>query len=102
MNQEGADTLWYQPDLDVFLNRWFSNYEEARRSLESEGGFLLPYRRHFYVCQPEAISALGLDPEDADWELIGRDCARPSDAGAFERLREKREEFVRQSRTKRS
>ena len=84
----------------MFLNRWFSNYEEARRSLESEGGFLLPYRRHFYVCQPEAISAMGLDPEDPDWELIGRDCARPSDAGAFERLREKRAEVLRQSRTK--
>ena len=102
MGREDADELWYQPDLDVFLNRWFSNYEEARRSLESEGGFLMPYRRHFYVCQPEAISALGLDPEDADWELIGRDCARPSDAGAFERLREKRAEFVRQSGLKRS
>ena len=102
MRREDADDLWYQPDLDVFLNRWFSNYEEARRSLESEGGFLLPYRRHFYVCQPEAISAMGLDPEDADWELIGRDCARPSDAGAFERLREKRAEVVRQSGLKRS
>ena len=100
MRREDADDLWYQPDLDVFLNRWFSNYDEARRSLESEGGFLLPYRRHFYVCQPEAISAMGLDPEDADWELIGRDCARPSDAVAFERLREKRAEVVRQSRTK--
>jgi len=102
LRREDADDLWYQPDLDVFLNRWFSNYDEARRSLESEGGFLLPYRRHFYVCQPEAISAMGLDPGDPDWDLIGRDCARPSDADAFERLREKREEVVRQSRTERS
>jgi hypothetical protein len=100
MKQNDADTLWYQPDLDVFLNRWFSNYEEARRSLESEGGFLLPYKQHFYICQPEAIRALGLDPEDADWELIGRDCPRPADERAFERLRDKREQVVEQLRLK--
>jgi len=41
MSVESDDTLWYQPDLDVFLNRWFPNYEAARRSLETEGGFLL-------------------------------------------------------------
>lgn len=96
---EGADTLWYQTNLDVFLNRWFSDYEEARRSLESEGGFLMPYRRHFFVCEPEAIRAMGLEPDDADWERIGWDCARPSDREAFERLREKRERIVREGRS---
>ena len=33
MRRDDSDDLWYQPDLDVFLNRWFSNYDEARRSL---------------------------------------------------------------------
>ena len=94
MNQVDASTLWYQPNLDVFLNRWFSNYEDARKSLESEGGFLLPYRRHFYVCEAGAISAMGLEPDDPDWERIGRDCARPADEEAYRRLREKRERVV--------
>ena len=96
MERKDADELWYQPDLDVFLNRWFSNYEDARGSLESEGGFLLPYRRHFYVCEAGAIRALGLEPDDPDWELIGRDCARPADAEAYGRLREKRERAVQE------
>ena len=51
-------------NLDVFLNRWFSTYEEARRSLESEGGFLLPYRRHFFVCEADVIKEMGLEPDD--------------------------------------
>lgn len=96
MERKDADELWYQPDLDVFLNRWFPNYDEARRSLESEGGFLLPYRHHFYVCEAGAIRALGLEPEDPDWERIGRDCARPADAEAYRRLRAKREQVARE------
>ena len=35
MTDTDSDKLWYQPNLDVFLNRWFSTYEEARRSLEA-------------------------------------------------------------------
>ena len=94
MDRDNADELWYQPDLDVYLNRWYANYEEARASRERHGGFLLPYRRHFYVCQPEVVRALGLDPEDSDWERVGFDAARPADAEAFSRLREKREAVV--------
>jgi hypothetical protein len=98
MSVESEETLWYQPNLDVFLNRWFPNYEAARRSLESEGGYLLPYRRHFYVCDDGAIRAMGLEPDDPDWERIGRDCARPADAEAYRRLREKRERVRSESK----
>jgi len=87
--------LWYETNLDVFLNHWFSNYDEARASREHHGGFLLPYQTHFFVCQPDVIAALGLDPEDSDWEKIGHDCAHPDDKDAFARLREKREGVVR-------
>ncbi len=95
---EDADTLWYSPGLDVFLNRWFSKYEEARKSLESEGGYLLPYRRHFFVCESGAIQAMGLEPDDPDWERIGWDCVRPVDMQAHQRLSEKREQIVREGR----
>lgn len=95
MGTDRADTLWYQSNLDVFLNRWFSKYEDARRSLESEGGYLLPYRHQFFVCEAGAIRALGLDPGDEDWERVGRDCAEPADEQAYRRLRGKRERAVR-------
>ena len=94
MTDPNSDKLWYQPDLDVFLNRWFANYEEARQALESGGGFLLPYRKHFFVCEADVIQALGLEPEDPDWEKIGRDGAQPKDQDAYQRLREKRAQVV--------
>lgn len=97
MSQVDTSTLWYQPNLDVFLNRWFSNYEDARKSLESEGGFLLPYKHHFFVCDAEAIRALGLEPNDPDWEKIGWNCVHPMDMQAYQRLLEKREQVVSES-----
>lgn len=100
MPEPKQDELWYQTSLDIFLNRWFSNYEDARHDRETHGGFLLPYRHHFYVCKPEVISALGLDPEDDDWEKIGYDCARPQDSEAFHRLRNIRERVVAEQEKK--
>ena len=41
MSNKRADSIWYQTNLDIFLNRWFSTYEEARESLETHGGYLL-------------------------------------------------------------
>jgi len=94
MSEVDAGKLWYHPNLDVFLNRWFSSYEAARSSLESEGGFLLPYQEHFFVCESDVISAMGLEPDDPDWEKIGRDCVSPADAAAFQRLFDKRVRVV--------
>ena len=94
MIDSDSDKLWYQPNLDVFLNQWFSNYEEARRALGSGDGFLLPYKNHFFVCEAGVIRALGLEPDDQDWEKIGRDAAKPKDAEAFQRLRKKRMRVV--------
>ena len=62
MSEIDMSTLWYQTNLDIFLNRWFSNYDDARRAREAEGGFLLPYKHHFFVCKAEVIRALGLSP----------------------------------------
>ena len=96
MSNEDAGTLWYQTSLDVFLNRWFANYEDARASLERDGGYLLPYRRQFFVCEADVISVLGLDPNDPDWETIAHDAAQPSDESAYERLRQKRENVLKE------
>jgi len=95
MDQPDKDTLWYQPNLDVFLNRWYSSYADARKAREHHGGFLLRYKSHFFVCQADVIRALGLEPDDPDWERIGWDAAQPADPEAFERLRQKRESIVR-------
>jgi hypothetical protein len=77
--------------MDAVVNRWFTTYEAARASLEAEGGYLLPYRRHFFVTLREGVRELGLDPDDPDWARIGWDWVRPADAEAWARLRAKRE-----------
>ena len=85
----------YDPRMDVYLNRWFARYEDARASLEDDGGFLFPYGRQFFVCGEGAVRVLGLDPGDPDWDRIGRDWARPEDEQAWLRLRERRERVLR-------
>jgi hypothetical protein len=81
-----APTAMYAPAMAAYLNVWFADYEEARAHRLAEGGYLLPYRDHFLVVEPEAIRELGLDPDDPDWARIGYDFARPRDAAAHARL----------------
>ncbi|MDT4966802.1 MAG: hypothetical protein QOJ64_1539 [Acidobacteriota bacterium] len=95
MKESDGDELWYQPDLDVFLNRWFAHYEDARDSRENEGGYLFPFKRHFFVCEADVIRAIGLDSADPDWQKVGWDCASPVDEAAYQRLRSKREAVLR-------
>jgi len=85
----GAPTM-YVPTMDAFINRWFARYEDARKSLETEGGFLFPFNDQFFVTESEALRELGMDPGDPDWERIGHDWVRPLDAEAMQRLLEKR------------
>lgn len=82
-------TMWV-PRMGGVLSRWFADYDEARASLELEGGYLLPYRQHYFVTTSAAIEELGLDPLDCDWARIGWDWVRPASAEAWERLLAKR------------
>jgi hypothetical protein len=91
MKVDAEGPIMYVSRMDVFLNRWFRTYEEARASLESEGGYLLPYANQFFVTVDGAIRELGLDPQDPDWARIGWDWVQPADLEAWERLKEKRE-----------
>ena len=81
----------FVPQMDAILSRWFTTYEEARASLETEGGYLLPYKNQYFVTSSEGIRELGLDPADPDWTQIGWDWVRPKDADAWQRLKAKRE-----------
>jgi len=83
--------VMYVSRMAVFLNRWFATYDAARKSMDSEGGYLLPWDGQYVVTVADAIRELGLDPEDPDWKRIGRDWVRPDDIDAWERLRIRRE-----------
>ncbi|MEM6453804.1 MAG: hypothetical protein AAF772_01790 [Acidobacteriota bacterium] len=78
--------LMYVRGHDVLLNRWFARYDEAAASRADAGGYLLPYRHQFFVCEAEGIRLLGLDPDDPDWARIGWDWVQPRDPVAWQRL----------------
>ncbi len=69
-----------------FLNHWFVAYAEAQELRARQGGYLLPYRAQFFVCQAGFIAALGLLPEHSDWQAIDWDWVRPRDLPAWRRL----------------
>lgn len=69
-----------------FLNKWFRSYEEAKLDHENKGGFLLPYKNQFFICEAAYIQNLGLEPENPDWKLINYDWVNPSNKQAWQRL----------------
>lgn len=81
-----ASTPLYPPWADAYMPSWCATHDEALRVREEQRGFLLPYRHHFFVASREYVAALGLDPDDPDWEAIGWDWARPDDEAARARL----------------
>lgn len=71
------------------LNLWYARYEEAAAARESCQGYLLAYRRQFFVVDRYYIEDMGLDPDDADWAELGFDWVRPRSLAARARLYDK-------------
>ena len=72
-----------------FLNKWFSNYAEAKSILQANGGYLLPFKKQFFICDRNYITLLGFDADDPDWKLIGYDWVNPNNREASRRLYQK-------------
>jgi hypothetical protein len=75
-------TLLSPPGAAAHWNIWSASYDEARQIREEHGGYLLAYKRHFFIVDRHYVEMLGLDPEDPRWERMARDWARPRDATA--------------------
>jgi hypothetical protein len=69
-----------------FLNLWFRNYEEAKAYQNESGGFLLPYKKQFFICNEDYIRGLGLNPEDPAWASIQFDGGKPENMNILRRL----------------
>jgi hypothetical protein len=82
-------TSLYPAGADAHWNIWSASYNEAREIRRQHGGYLLAYRRHFFIVDRYFVETLRLDPDDPDWELMGRDWVRPRLAAARERMYEK-------------
>ena len=70
----------------AYWHVWSAHYDEAVTIREAHGGTLLPYRRHFFIVEPPYLRSIGLDPDDPDWDRIGRDFVRPRDREAWTRI----------------
>ena len=72
-----------------YLNSWFTNYIEAKSHLKTAGGFLLPYKKQFFICNANYINQIGFESDDPDWKHIGYDWVVPEDKNAWQRLYKK-------------
>lgn len=81
---ELADLL-NPPKWSAIWKIWFSSREEAIENMK-EGHFLLPYKKQFFICDENYISALGLSTNDDDIEKIGNDWSCPKDQSAWARV----------------
>ena len=92
---ENGFNSWVELKMQVhfivggYLNLWFPNYKEAKTQLESAGGFLLPYKKQFFICNAEYLKQIGFNPDDPDWNAIAYDWAEPADLAAWQRLYKK-------------
>ena len=86
-------TPLYPPRCRAFINEWHVDYEIASLELGRTGGYLLPYKNQYFICQAAYISTLGLDPDDPDWALIGWNWIKPANQEAWERLNHQLQEI---------
>jgi hypothetical protein len=79
--------LLYPKGASAFLNHWFATYDEAHAVHVERGGYLLAYKRHYFLVERDYVATtLALDPDDADWAAIGFDWPRPRDPSARRHL----------------
>ncbi len=67
-------------------NIWLADYQEARAIHADHGGYLLGYRRQFFIADGDYLQDLGLDPEREEWARMERNWIEPSDLNARARL----------------
>lgn len=82
-------TLLYCNPGGAHWNIWSASYDEACSIRREHGGFLLPYKRQYFIADAGYVDDLGLDARAADWERIERDWVRPRELAARSRLYER-------------
>ncbi len=78
--------LLYPRGCYAHSNIWSASYNEARQIRDETEGYLLAYRHHYLIVDPDYIRTMGLDPDDPDWQEIGFDWVKPCSLDARGRL----------------
>lgn len=74
------------PRMDILLNKWFTSYEEAKKEHLRSGGYLFPFKQYCYITTDVGIEALGWQPDDSRWVMIGNDWIEPLHGAIKEEL----------------
>ena len=61
-------TLRYPHGGEAHWNIWSASYEEAKTIREQHGGYLLAYRRQYFIADRHFIKTIGLNPDEPDWQ----------------------------------
>lgn len=87
-DQVGGDfgTILCPDRMIVHQNIWLADYQEAQQIHREHGGYLLGYRRQFFIADGDYLQDLGLDPEREEWDRMDRNWIEPGDMNARARL----------------
>lgn len=78
-----------------FLNNWFASYQEAKAHQNNFQGFLLPYKKQFFICDADFINFIGFDADNPDWSLIAYDWIKPANTKSWSRLNKQLKQLKR-------
>ncbi len=73
----------YDHSCGAYLNVWIADYEEAKTYHIEHGGYLLQYKKDYFICTDEVINALGLSSFKQEWEAIGYNWVKPLNKTAW-------------------
>lgn len=84
----------FAPPGGAIWHVWYAQLEDAVSHLNTtENTYLIPYQKHFFICDSHYLITLGIEKSDADLILVGRNWATPVDYTAWERLLKKITQF---------
>jgi len=81
-----ASDMFCPPGTSAHWKTWYATYNEAAAHLPDGDFYLLPYQKHFFLCDAHYIRALGADPDGDDVRAVGRDWTKPQDEAAWRRI----------------
>ncbi len=73
----------------AYWNNWFASYKKAKDVHKQSGGFLLPFRNQFFICEEGFVDELGIPAALPEWKTIGFDWVHPANVKAWLRLNER-------------
>jgi hypothetical protein len=62
---QNVGTMFYNDNCGVYINQWFSTYDEAKNVLSKQvkTHYLLPYKTQFVIVTKEYLTSLGVDEQ---------------------------------------